>query len=149
MDNKKIKKLIEIAKEGQVSKLSYKDKEYEISISFEKEANGFVAHYPQSVAPANTVAPSQQSVAVPTKPEKSYHEIKAPFVGTYYSSSGPGEAAFVNVGDSVSHGQTLCILEAMKIMNEIDSDAQGKVVEICVENESFVEYGQTLFKIEK
>ena len=68
-------------------------------------------------------------------------------MGTFYASPAPDKGAYVKVGDKVSKGQTLCILEAMKIMNEIESDANGEIVEICVENESLVEYGQTLFKV--
>ena len=68
-------------------------------------------------------------------------------MGTFYSSPGPGKSVYVKVGDKVKTGQALCVLEAMKIMNEIDADINGEVVEICVENESLVEFGQPLFKI--
>ena len=74
-------------------------------------------------------------------------EVKSPFVGTFYESPSPGAAPFVKIGDKVSLGQTLCILEAMKIMNEIDADVDGEICEVCVENESLVEYDQVLFKI--
>jgi acetyl-CoA carboxylase biotin carboxyl carrier protein len=75
------------------------------------------------------------------------HDITSPFVGTFYSQPAPGKPAYVKVGDKVSKGQTLCILEAMKIMNEIEADISGEVVELCVDNENLVEFGQPLFKI--
>lgn len=76
-------------------------------------------------------------------------EIKAPLIGTYYSSPSPDEPCFVKVGDYVEKGDTLCIIEAMKLMNEIKSDKSGKIVDIKVDNETIVEYGQTLFVIEE
>jgi acetyl-CoA carboxylase biotin carboxyl carrier protein len=79
--------------------------------------------------------------------DSNFHIIKSPFVGTFYSSPGPGKPVYAKVGDKVKAGQALCVLEAMKIMNEIDADINGEVVEICVENESLVEFGQPLFKI--
>ena len=75
--------------------------------------------------------------------------MTAPFVGTFYGSSSPGEPSFVSVGSKVSKGETVCILEAMKIMNEIEADESGEVIEICAENEEFVEYGQVLYRIKK
>lgn len=77
-----------------------------------------------------------------------YKEIKSPMVGTFYASPSPDKEPFVKVGDIVKKGQTLCVLEAMKLMNEIESEYDGKIVEICVNNEDMVEYGTTLFKIE-
>lgn len=75
------------------------------------------------------------------------HVIKAPIMGTYYEASGPESSTFVKVGDKVSKGDTLCIIEAMKLMNEINSDADGEVVDILVSNEDLVEYNQAIFKI--
>lgn len=75
------------------------------------------------------------------------HLIKAPIMGTYYASSSPDAEAFVKVGDKISKGDTLCIIEAMKLMNEITSDVDGEVIEICSSNEDLVEYNQVLFKI--
>ena len=109
--------------------------------------------------PAATVAPpvssttSNQEQAAPVKSEPSakksnYHEIKAPLVGTFYVSPNPDAAAFVEVGDKVTKGQTICIVEAMKNFNEIESDVNGTVKEICVSNSDLVEYGQVLFRIE-
>lgn len=79
--------------------------------------------------------------------EENLHVIKAPLVGTFYRSPGPNLKPFVEVGTKVKKGDTLCIIEAMKIMNEIQSDVDGEIVEILIENETMVEYGQELFKI--
>lgn len=79
--------------------------------------------------------------------ENNYNIIKSPMVGTFYSSSSPKEKAFVKVGDKVQKGQVVCIIEAMKLMNEIESEYDGEIVEICVKNEDVVEFGMPLFKI--
>ena len=136
-----IKKFIEIAKEEGVASLKYEEKDLKISVNF---ATGEVAPI---MAPQVAVTPQTTSATPSTTTSSQYHEVKSPFVGTFYGASAPGKPNYVNVGDKVSNGQTLCILEAMKIMNEIESDISGEIVEICVENESLVEYGQTLFKI--
>jgi acetyl-CoA carboxylase biotin carboxyl carrier protein len=99
---------------------------------------------------------SNETVTVETKPskeeekkeEKKYHVIKSPLVGTFYRAPSPGAPPFVEEGDIVSKGQVLCIIEALKVMNEIESDVDGKVVKILVENGEPVEYGQELFYIE-
>lgn len=87
-------------------------------------------------------------VEVEKKEEKKYHVIKSPLVGTFYRAPSPGAPPFVEEGDIVSKGQVLCIIEALKVMNEIESDIDGKVVKILVENGQPVEYGQELFYIE-
>lgn len=80
---------------------------------------------------------------------ENYKEVKSPMVGTFYESSSPKAEAFVKVGDIVKKGQVLCIIEAMKLMNEIESEFDGEIVEICKKNEEIVEYGETLFKIKE
>lgn len=85
-------------------------------------------------------------VAIDNK-EENYKVVKSPMVGTFYESSAPDKEAFVKVGDKVKKGQVLCIIEAMKLMNEIESEFDGEIVEICVKNEDIVEYGMPLFKI--
>lgn len=109
----------------------------------------------------SAVEPVQVSETVPTvtnkvvnniqaetvKVEKNYKEIKSPMVGTFYASSSPKAEPFVKVGDKVKKGQVVCIIEAMKLMNEIESEFDGEVVEVCKNNEDMVEYGTTLFKI--
>lgn len=141
MDLKAVKEFIKLAKEEGVSELKYETKEQKISVAFEARS------------PAQPAFPAHVQTAVPEASQKtagereSLHEVKSPFVGTFYAASGPDKPAYVKVGDRVSAGQILCILEAMKIMNEIESDVSGEIAEICVENESLVEYGQTLFKL--
>ena len=86
-------------------------------------------------------------VAVEKKKEENYKVIKSPMVGTFYASSSPDKDPYVKVGDKISKGQVVCIVEAMKLMNEIESEFDGEIVEICVKNEDVVEYGTPLFKI--
>jgi acetyl-CoA carboxylase biotin carboxyl carrier protein len=99
--------------------------------------------------PAAAAAPAAGEAAVPAAaPESNLVEIKSPMVGTFYRSPAPEAPAYVEVGSRVARGQTLCILEAMKLMNELESDLAGVVREICVDNGEPVEYGQVLFRIE-
>ena len=98
----------------------------------------------QAAAPVVSSAPSKVATN-----DTNFHVVKSPFVGTFYAAPGPGKPIYAKVGDKVKVGQPLCVLEAMKIMNEIDADAAGEIVEICVENESLVEFGQPLFKIRR
>lgn len=142
MNLDKVKAFIELAKEEGVSELKYEEKDLKIAVSF-MASNPGQAHF---VPQVNVSAP--QTAEIKSENVSSgYHEVKSPFVGTFYGASSPDKPNYVKVGDRVSSGQTLCILEAMKIMNEIESDFSGEIVEICFENESLVEYGQTLFKI--
>lgn len=141
MNLDEIKEFIKLAKKEGVSELEYEADDKKISVSFN---NGNSSPILTHSAPAQ--ANSNQLSTVPIA-EDIFHHIKSPFVGTFYRSSSPGDSAFVKVGDKIKKGQTLCILEAMKIMNEIESDVDGEIVEICIENESLVEFGQTLFKI--
>jgi acetyl-CoA carboxylase biotin carboxyl carrier protein len=103
-----------------------------------------VAHSPRATAPTPVAAPA----AVP-EAEENLHYVKSPIVGTYYESPSPGSPPFLKVGDMVKEGQVLCIVEAMKLMNEIEADASGEVVKILVSNGAPVEYGMPLFAIRK
>jgi acetyl-CoA carboxylase biotin carboxyl carrier protein len=104
---------------------------------------------PADVAPAPAATPAApEAPAAPAKAASTGTPVKAPIVGTYYASSSPDAAPFVKIGDSVSAGQVLCIIEAMKLMNEIEAETGGVVREILVKNADPVEYGQTLFIIE-
>lgn len=141
LDN--IKQFIELAKNEGVAELKYEEKDLKIAVQFATAG---------SVAPVTHIQTPSLPVSAPKVDGKAsvddgLHAITSPFVGTFYASSAPGKPNYVKVGDKVSKGQTLCILEAMKIMNEIESDVAGEIVEICVENESLVEYGQTIFKV--
>lgn len=88
-----------------------------------------------------------QDIPEKTEAEEDYKVVKSPMVGTFYSSNSPKEEDFVKVGDKVKKGQVLCIVEAMKLMNEIESEFDGEIIEVCVKNENMVEYGTPLFKI--
>ena len=139
-----LKEIIKVAKDEGVSELNLEGKDFKVSVSFTTphiaqihEAKPVLHSNPLSV-PVTHTGPSQ---------DVKLHIIKSPFVGTFYCAPSPGKPNYVNVGDKVKIGQVLCVLEAMKIMNEIDSDIHGEIVEICVETESLVEYGQPLFKI--
>jgi acetyl-CoA carboxylase biotin carboxyl carrier protein len=102
-----------------------------------------------SVAAAPSATPQAAPVTAPAEPaeEAGLHVVKSPIVGTYYESPSPGSPPFIKVGDTVSAGQVLCIVEAMKLMNEIESDVAGEVVKILVTNNQPIEYGQSLFAI--
>lgn len=144
-----LKDIVKIAKDQGVAELKVEAKDFKVSVSFVSGVAAPVVHH----APVMQQAPApaaQAAAAAPTKAAKSdigLHVIKSPFVGTYYASPSPGKPVYVKVGDKVKVGQALCVLEAMKIMNEIDADVAGEIVEICVDNESLVEFGQPLFKI--
>lgn len=150
MDIRKVKKLIELLEESNLAELEITEGEDSVRIS----RHGAAAQY----APASQAAPPPQPVQAQTpagdsappssKSADSSKQLKAPMVGTFYESSSPGSAPFVEVGQTVSVGQTLCIIEAMKMMNQIESDRAGVVREILVENEQPVEFDQPLFVIE-
>ncbi|MEO7426934.1 MAG: acetyl-CoA carboxylase biotin carboxyl carrier protein [Fibrobacteria bacterium] len=101
----------------------------------------------QAIAPAPAYQPAGAPGAAPEKAGSKFKEVTSPMVGTFYASSSPGSPAITQVGSVVKSGQVLCIIEAMKIMNEIESDVSGVVEEICVQNETPVEYGTVLFRI--
>jgi acetyl-CoA carboxylase biotin carboxyl carrier protein len=146
MDIRKIKKLIEIIEESDIAELEIKEGEESIRISRYSAAPAQVAYAPApvSAAPALTAV-----AAAPTAEEKiTGHVVKSPMVGTFYRSASPGSKVFVEVGQSVMTGDTLCIIEAMKILNQIESDKSGVVTQILVDNAEPVEYGQPLFIIE-
>ncbi len=151
LDNLSIESLtqiVKVAKDQGVAELKVEAKDFKVSVNF-ATAPAQIHH----VAPMMQAAPVAQATAAPVTPTKAapsdvgLHVIKSPFVGTFYTSPSPGKPNYVKVGDKVKAGQPLCVLEAMKIMNEIDSEVNGEVVEICVDNESLVEYGQPMFKI--
>lgn len=144
MNIDQIKTFIKLAKDEGVQELNYEAKDVKISVSFATGATVAPAqHYSAPQSSSHTPAPFESKPAAKSQ----YHEIKSPFVGTFYASASPEEPAFVKVGDKVKKGQILCILEAMKIMNEIECDVNGEVVEICLENESLVEFGQVIFRV--
>ena len=153
MDIRKIKKLIELLEESGIAEIEIKEGEEAVRISRGGSHGAMIPQYyaaPQP-APAPVAAPAALAApaAVPT-PSKASTEnvVPAPMVGTYYSASSPTAKAFVAIGDEVKVGQVLCIIEAMKMMNQIESDKAGKVVSVLVKNGDPVEFGQPLFIIE-
>ncbi|MES2528508.1 MAG: acetyl-CoA carboxylase biotin carboxyl carrier protein [Bdellovibrionota bacterium] len=142
-----LKEIVKVAKDQGVAELKVEGKDYKVAVSFMTSAAPIIHHAPVQHAPAPTAAPAAVAAAAKVAADAGLHIIKSPFVGTFYGSPSPGKAVYVKIGDKVRAGQPLCVLEAMKIMNEIDADIAGEIVEICVENESLVEFGQPLFKI--
>ncbi|WP_372654812.1 acetyl-CoA carboxylase biotin carboxyl carrier protein [Halobacteriovorax sp.] len=143
MDFKELEKFIAIAKEAGASELKYQNEDKKFGISFPvagaTPVSAQVMSAPAAV-PSAAVTPSASK-------NDGLIDVTCPFVGTFYRSPSPEDPAYSKVGDKVSKGQVLCIVEAMKIMNEIESDVAGEIVEICVENETYVEFGQVLFKV--
>lgn len=144
MDIRKIKKLIEIIEESGIAELEIKEGEESIRISRYSAAPAAVTYAPAPVVGAPSVAVS----AAPAEEKVTGHVVKSPMVGTFYRSASPGTKDFTEVGQSVQVGDTLCIIEAMKILNQIESDKSGTITKILVENAEPVEYGQPLFIIE-
>lgn len=150
MDLRKLKKLIDLVQESGISELEVTEGEEKVRIvkhAAPAPAN-YYAHLP-TAAPAAAAAPvaaAPSAAGASALPEG--HIVKSPMVGTFYRASAPGAKALVEVGQSVSEGERLCIIEAMKLMNEIESDASGVIKAILVENGEPVEYGQPLFVID-
>lgn len=143
MDIRKIKKLIEIIQASDIAEIEIKEGEESIRI------NRYTAVTPITYANAPTTSVITLGESAPAaKPEIKGHIVKSPMVGTFYRSASPGSKSFVQIGQTVQAGDTLCIIEAMKILNQIESDQSGVVTQILVENAEPVEYGQPLFVIE-
>jgi acetyl-CoA carboxylase biotin carboxyl carrier protein len=149
MDLRKLKKLIDLVQESGISELEVTEGEEKVRIAKHLPAPTAQATY--VAAPAPVAAAAAPAAAAPAAPAEAAlpegHVVKSPMVGSFYRSSSPGGKAFVDVGQSVAIGETLCIIEAMKLMNEIESDAAGVVKAVLVENGQPVEYGQPLFII--
>lgn len=147
MDIRKIKKLIDLIEESDIAEIEISEGEESVRIS-RYSANVAVAQPTAFAAPAPAAAPVAAPAAAPVEEKITGHAVKSPMVGTFYRSASPDSAPFVEIGQSVSAGQTLCIIEAMKILNQIEADKSGKIKQILVENAHPVEYGQPLFIIE-
>ena len=155
MDLRKLKTLIDLVSESNVSELEITEAEGKVRIV--KSAGVALvapavaapaALAPVMAAPAVAVPAASPESATPAAPVVAGHTVKSPMVGTFYRSSSPGAAPFVQIGSVVKEGDTLCIVEAMKILNEIESDKTGTVTQILCENGQAVEYGQPMFIIE-
>lgn len=149
MDIRKVKKLIELLEESGIAEIEINEGEESVRIS-RYSASAPAAPVQQfAAAPAPAPAPAATEGESSTdKPAISGHTVDAPMVGTFYTASAPGSPDFVKVGDSVSEGDTVCIIEAMKILNQIEADRSGTVKAILVENAQPVEFGQPLIVIE-
>ncbi|MDO8437004.1 MAG: acetyl-CoA carboxylase biotin carboxyl carrier protein [Nitrosomonadaceae bacterium] len=150
MDLRKLKKLIELVEESGIGELEITEGEEKVRIS---KSGSMVQSYVNAptalqpiAAPAATAIQEAEAAAKDALPDG--HMVKSPMVGTFYRSSAPGANAFVEVGQAVKEGDTLCIIEAMKLLNEIESDKSGVIKTILVENGQPVEYGEPLFEIE-
>jgi acetyl-CoA carboxylase biotin carboxyl carrier protein len=146
MDIRKIKKLIDLIEESDIAEIEISEGEESVRIS--RYSAAAPVQYAAPVAVAAPAAAPVAAAAAPVEEKISGHVVKSPMVGTFYRSASPGSPFFVEVGQSVSAGQTLCIIEAMKILNQIEADKSGKIKQILVENAHPVEYGQPLFIIE-
>ncbi len=144
MDIRKIKKLIELIEASDIAEIEIKEGEESIRINRYTATAAPISH---AVAPTTTLVAIGES-APAAKTEIKGHIVKSPMVGTFYRSASPGSKSFVQIGQSVQIGDTLCIIEAMKILNQIEADKSGVVTQILVENAEPVEYGQPLFIIE-
>jgi acetyl-CoA carboxylase biotin carboxyl carrier protein len=155
MDIRKIKKLIELLEESGIAEIEIKEGEEAVRISrMPTGAHAVQTYMPMMGAPmaAPTPAAAAPAAAAPevaaARPRPNEHVVTAPMVGTFYASPSPGAKAFVEIGDEVKVGQTLCIIEAMKMMNQIESDKAGRVTSIMAQNGDPVEFGQPLFVVE-
>jgi acetyl-CoA carboxylase biotin carboxyl carrier protein len=150
MDLRKLKKLIDLVQESGIAELEITEGEERVRINRTNSAGQMPTYVnmPQqaAVAPQPIAAPvAATPVETPAEPEG--HVVKSPMVGTFYRSSAPGAKSFVEVGQTINAGETLCIIEAMKLLNEIEADQSGVVKKVLVENGQPVEYGQSLFII--
>ena len=152
MDLRKLKTLIDLVSDSNVSELEITEAEGKVRIV--KGGGAMVQQYlpvGQQMAPAPLAAQAAAPDAAPVvvaAPVETGHTVKSPMVGTFYRSASPGAKSFVEIGDAVKEGETLCIIEAMKILNEIESDKTGTVRRILADNGQAVEYGQPLFIVE-
>jgi acetyl-CoA carboxylase biotin carboxyl carrier protein len=152
MDIKQIQDLIRFVSKSGVNEVSIEQKDFKITIKTNEAAPAVYhatlpAPAPVAAAPVAAAAPAAEPVAA-IADTSNYITIKSPMIGTFYRSASPEKPLFVNVGDEISSGSVLCIIEAMKLFNEIESEVSGRIVKILVDNASPVEYDQPLFLVE-
>ena len=157
MDIKQIHELEKFVKKSNIGELSVEKDGFKITIKQKKEPAQHIASpmFQQAPQPQQAIAPSAQTAekseeakAPQTSKSDNYVTIKSPMIGTFYRQAGPGKPIFVSVGDEVETGQVVCIIEAMKLFNEIESEVSGKIVKVLVEDASPVEFDQPLFLVE-
>jgi acetyl-CoA carboxylase biotin carboxyl carrier protein len=146
MDLRKLKKLIDLVQESGIGEIEITEGEEKVRIS--RQGSGGPPVMMASPMQAMPMGGPPAAPAPPPVAEPAVHALKSPMVGTFYRAPSPGAPSFVEVGQAVTKGQTLCIIEAMKLLNEIESDVSGTIKAILVENGQPVEYGQPLFSIE-
>ncbi len=154
MDIRKVKKLIELLDESGIAEIEITEGEESVRISRYAQNAPMMAPMPAPAAqlapaPAPDAPAAAPAAASPAEPEEEGYRVTAPMVGTYYSSPTPGSAPFVQAGDRIKPGDTLCIVEAMKMMNQIEAEVSGTIKSIRVQNGDPVEYGQVLFVIDQ
>ena len=153
MDLRKLKTLIDLVSESNISELEITEAEGKVRI-VKAGAPGTATAPMMMMAPTQPAAPMATAPAAaapaapPAEPEQTGHIVKSPMVGTFYRASSPGAKPLVDVGQAVKEGESICIIEAMKIMNEIEADKTGTIVRVLAENGTAVEFGQPLFVIE-
>ena len=162
MKPQEIQELIDFISKSGLDEVNIETSDFKISVKKHSTQQGFAegpqrpasptpSTQVQQGAPAPVTPPAQaaeKQAGAPKEDTSRYIEIKSPMIGTFYRSSNPESESFVNVGDTVKPGQTVCIVEAMKLFNEIESEVSGKIVKILVENSSPVEYDQPLFLVD-
>ena len=151
MDLLKLKTLIDLVSESGVAELEITEGEDRVRIVNRNGAAPVQVHQPVTVAqpmPVPVPAPEVAPAPAPTAPQQTGTPLTSPMVGTFYRAPSPGADPFVKIGDTVKKGQVVCIIEAMKLLNEVEADMDGTVKEVCVENGQPVEFGQSLFIIE-
>jgi acetyl-CoA carboxylase biotin carboxyl carrier protein len=145
-----LKSLLETLEKGDVSEFEYEDEQLKLRLSLGKKAASVIHAAPSIMAAPMAATASSVANAKPgDDADPNVVFVTSPFVGTFYRAPSPDVPNFVEVGTQVKQGQTLCIIEAMKLMNEIESDAGGTILDILVENGKSVEFGQKLFKLKK
>jgi acetyl-CoA carboxylase biotin carboxyl carrier protein len=160
MNKKEIEELIKFVSKSGVSEVSLEQKDFKITIiNAPRQPENFVAApqviHSAALTPSIPIPPPVAAPAAAPAPaapkaadESKYHTVKSPMIGTFYRQSAPDKPNFVNVGDEVKQGQVICIIEAMKLFNEIESDITGRIVKVLVDNSSPVEYDQPLFLVD-
>ncbi len=159
MKAKEIKDLIDFISNTGLEEVNIETEEFKINIKRSHEAQNIVSSPIPAVVPVSSTAPqvaeqpkqsesSNESSSSPAAESGNYVEVKSPMIGTFYRSPNPDSPSFVNVGDKINKGDTVCIVEAMKLFNEIESEVSGTIVKILVENASPVEYDQPLFLVD-
>ncbi|MFT6243255.1 MAG: acetyl-CoA carboxylase biotin carboxyl carrier protein [Crocinitomicaceae bacterium] len=155
MNIKEIQDLIKFVAKSGVNEVEIEQKDFKIIIKSQAEAKEQIivqaapVAAPVAALPASAPAPAAPAAAAPAEEENSnYITVKSPMIGTFYRSAGPDKDSFVNVGDTIGKGDTVCIIEAMKLFNEIEAEVSGKIIKVLVDDSTPVEYDQPLFLVD-